>query len=258
MGWNNTSEILSHVAAGNVHGATAFNLYGVNPANTTAYDTVWGNSNAYTFVTSAIGSPTIVSSNAADDGDPVGTGARTVRITGVNASYAVVTEDVTLNGTGAVNLTGSYITINDITVLTVGSGGVPAGNLTLAGTGPVTHGYVLAGQNKSTSAIYCVPANYSLLIYKIGVQFGTNSTGANQFKLAYSTNGGPVYNVGPLYKEPYTETPTPFEVPLHLPEKTQFRVDALSASAVTCSVHVNGVLLNRTNTTAAQAFAKWI
>lgn len=94
----------------------------------------------------------VVSANAADAA--AGTGARTLRITWMNAAGTVVgTENVTLNGTTAVNLvTTTKCFIEKIEVLTVGSGGTNAGILTLwtgaGGTGTAV-GTVVAGDGRT-------------------------------------------------------------------------------------------------------------
>lgn len=94
----------------------------------------------------------VVSANAADAA--AGTGARTLRITWMNAAGTVVgTENVTLNGTTAVNLvTTTKCFIEKIEVLTVGSGGTNAGILTLwtgAGATGTAVGTIVAGDGRT-------------------------------------------------------------------------------------------------------------
>lgn len=260
MGFVSTTEVLSKIPAGVIHGATALRLIGVNAAPTTTFETLWDNSSAYVFLTTNMSSPTIVSSSANDAA--AGTGARTVSISGIDSSYAIQTETIILNGATPVSLVNSYMTINSITVLTAGSGGVTAGNLTLA-AGGVTHGYVLAGKNQSTSYIYAVPANYGVLIYDFYVSEEAASAGGNRAQISYNTNGG-------VTKIAFTMgTPTNFPldmrftIPIYLPAKTQFQGQFLSAAATsTVSAYSSAVLLDRNvgdNTTnVAQTVSKWI
>jgi len=76
----------------------------------------------------------VVSSSANDTS--AGTGARTIRITYYDQTLAgPFTEDITLNGTGAVNTAGSNICfIERMEVLTVGANGSNVGTLTLKST----------------------------------------------------------------------------------------------------------------------------
>ena len=71
----------------------------------------------------------IVSTSAADAA--AGTGARTVSITCLESDYTEVTFFMTLNGTTAVTSTQECIAINTMAVITAGSGGKNAGQITI-------------------------------------------------------------------------------------------------------------------------------
>lgn len=106
----------------------------------------------------------IVSSSANDTS--AGTGARTVKITyntcssGVGAS---TTETVTMNGTSAVNTSATDICyIERMEVITVGSGGVNAGTITLKSTtggGGTDVGVITAGENTTLWSHHYVPSD---------------------------------------------------------------------------------------------------
>ena len=74
-----------------------------------------------------------VSSAAADAA--AGTGARTVKVTGLDANWAVITETVILNGVTPVPMTNQFLRVQFMEVLTVGSGGVNAGNVQIRPVG---------------------------------------------------------------------------------------------------------------------------
>ena len=129
--------------------------------------TIWGLSTTYAFPAAA--TVMKVSSGSANDA-AAGTGARTVLITGLNASYVVISETVILNGQTAVNTTNSYLRINSMEVLTDGSGATAAGIIYI-GTGTVTtgvpanvYGLISVGYNTSTQAVYTVPAGYTAYV----------------------------------------------------------------------------------------------
>lgn len=102
----------------------------------------------------------IVSTSAADAA--AGTGARTVKITYLNAAGAgPFTETITLNGTTPVNTVNTNIAlIERMDVMTVGSGGGNAGTINLmtglAGGGSVI-GSIAAGDNQTNWAHHYVP-----------------------------------------------------------------------------------------------------
>lgn len=56
-----------------------------------------------------------------DDAGAVGTGAWTVRLTGLDDNWLPITEDVTLDGTTPVETTLAFLRINDLRVLTAGT-----------------------------------------------------------------------------------------------------------------------------------------
>jgi len=122
-----------------------------------------------------------VSSSAADTA--AGTGARTVRITYLTeAGAGPFTETLTLNGTTAVNTVASTICfIEQIEVLTVGSGGTNAGLLTLkegaAGAG-ATIGTVAVGDGQTFWAHHYVPAGKTANITGVSVSHSGTTVGS--------------------------------------------------------------------------------
>lgn len=105
----------------------------------------------------AAAATTVVSSDANDDGSPAGTGARTVRVIGLDSSYRLISEDATLNGTGAVTLTKEFYRVFSVEVLTAGSG------LTNAGTIDVKHSATVLcrmaiGAGRSEHAAFTAPS----------------------------------------------------------------------------------------------------
>lgn len=154
--------------------------FGINSAVGTSFETIWTASSVYSYLSAA----TVIklSSDSADDA-AAGTGARTVRISGLDGSYNEISEVVTLNGQTAVNTVNSYLRVFEILVMTAGSGGTAAGVI-YAGTGTVTSGVpanvyatIPSGYNKSEMALWTVPAGYTA--YVTSYAFTTASSTAN-------------------------------------------------------------------------------
>jgi hypothetical protein len=183
------------VARGQITMHSNFCQFGINTNVAQSAETVWIGSSVYSFPTSA--SVIKVSSSSADDVATTGTGAWTVLIEGVNASYAAVSETVSLNGQTAVNTTNSYLRINKILILTAGTGGSSAGTI-YAGTGTVNTGVpaVVVNQtgsasNESESAFYTIPAGYTGYIYRYTVSSGNSTADAySTFQLRVRPFGG--------------------------------------------------------------------
>jgi hypothetical protein len=94
------------------------------------------------------------------------TGARTVTIYGLGATYNELSETVTLAGTTPVETVNEYLRINNMRVATVGASNVPEGNLTLSEANGTTYryGYIRAGFTRQRNCIYTVPLGKTLYI----------------------------------------------------------------------------------------------
>lgn len=113
-----------------------------------------------------------------------GTGARTVRITGLESheSQSPVSEDVTLNGTTSVQTSTAFWRVYSMHVLTAGSGGENAGNITAAAniTGDTTC-VIRATYNQSYSGVTTIPYNCTGYLKRIRFGGSVGSAGNNNF-----------------------------------------------------------------------------
>jgi hypothetical protein len=224
------------VARGQIQGHSSFCQFGINGAVGQTLETVWVGGDAYTFPASAT-TTTISSSNANDTS--AGTGAQTVLVEGVDASYTAVSQTASLNGQTGVTLTNQYLRVNRITVLTAGTGGTSAGSI-YVGTGTVTTGVPAvilnrtgSSSNESESAFYTVPAGYSAYITRWTMSSANSGPTANiatRFVLRVRPFGG-VFGYKAVYNLPGNgiyECEAAF--PLPLPEKTDIEVMALTTA----------------------------
>ena len=145
------------VAQGVVTGYSSFTVFGYNPDVDQTEESIWPDGSTVPHPTSE-SQLTIASTDANDAA--AGTGARTVYIEGLDEDYEVVSETVTLNGTSGVTTTNSYIYVNQFYVVTVGSGGANAGDIT-AKVSTTLYDIIAAGNNQRTTGHYCVPAGYT-------------------------------------------------------------------------------------------------
>jgi hypothetical protein len=238
------------VARGQIQGHSAFCQFGINGAVGQTLETVWVGGGTYSFPTSA--TTTTISSSSADD-TAAGTGARTVRVEGLDAAYALVSETASMNGQTSVTLTNQYLRVNRITVLTAGSGGTSGGSI-YVGTGTVTTGVPAvilnrtgSSSNESESAFYTVPDGYSAYITRwtmSSANAGPTADIATRFVLRVRPFGG-VFGYKAVYNLPGNgiyECEAAF--PLPLPEKTDLEIMSLtSADSAYVSTQLQIVLI---------------
>jgi len=179
--WNTTEDFGLQVARGQIRGHRVEHIFGYNPTiQANIEETIWTFAGIYQHAPSA--TVMTVSSNNAND-SATGTGARTVFIRGVNGNGKEQNEIVTLNGQTAVSTTNSFEEINEVVVITVGSGGKNAGQI-FVGTGTVTagvpaqvYGHILAGENKSLMGHWTVPIDYTGYLIHGDVSSGVDTNG---------------------------------------------------------------------------------
>ena len=170
--------------------------FGANNSIDTSGEDLWHGGGTYT------GQPvgatpelvTVVSDNTNDTS--AGTGARTIRITGLrtSTSTAYTTEDITLNGTTPVDSVNSWYRINRAIVLTAGSGGENAGIITIAHK--VTTANVFAkmpaGFNQTQIAAWTVPYGSTAWIKRVRISAirANSAAGTAQISIRVRNPGG--------------------------------------------------------------------
>lgn len=263
-----SNHIWESAAFGEIPGISQVVISGWNPAITTTFEPIWGESAAYTPQTSALSTPYCASSSASDTS--AGTGARTISVTGVDTSFARFTETVTMNGQTSVNLaTANVLFIDKITVLTTGSGTVNAGIIqcgTGANTGgdpAVTHQYLgvssptaipAAGAgygNISESFMYAVPANYSLLCRNVtcGSVFATAAAGHECVIDGYTNATGVMKRYFVQMQHNTGANPGGFAGLIKIPEKTLLigkMAGVTGTSTGPASMHAECLLISNT------------
>lgn len=153
---------LTRIGFGDVTGYERFSLWGHNGAVSTGTvpEVIHNQGLAFPAFMDVATSLEIISDNAADTA--AGTGARTVAIDGLDASYNRLTQTVTLNGTTAVAIPVALVAVNMVRVVTYGSGKVNAGTLTVRDAGAGTSRILVApGISISQSSVRTIPAGYT-------------------------------------------------------------------------------------------------
>ena len=146
------------LSRGRILTSTIFSIIGQNLDIDTASvpEDIWPVGGEYPFQTAAV---TLEMLSTSVNDTLLGTGARTILVSGLNLAFVPVSETVNLNGVGVVALVNSYYRINDVRVATAGSSSINLGDITLRLTGAgVTQAFIPIGFGRSQACIYTVPA----------------------------------------------------------------------------------------------------
>lgn len=167
-----TSDFDLRVRQGDVTGHEAIDINGYAEGMGTTEQSVWGHASILSRALIDTASTVKAASTSAND-DSAGTGAQTITLTGLDASGAVQTETVTMDGTTEVTSANTYSAINTVEVATVGSGQTNDGNIWI-GNGTFTSGvpgtkyaFIEAGDGISKFGAYVVPAGKELYLQDV-------------------------------------------------------------------------------------------
>ena len=241
------------VSRNQIMGHTPANIfaYGTTPATAGVFRTVWENmaTTDYVFPSSA-STMTLVST--------VNTDTATITITGLDANYNQISENLVLNGTTGVTTVNSYFRINNISVST-GSATNPVGVITLSVSTTVyaqINTQVVNGVTESVGtsqmAVYTVPNGYTFYGYRYGAYSSFNGNTANYTTYRALTNASSgVQRV--IVQTPYNTT---YEIQRHFPfpyasgTDLRFQVASSAATAAVVSINIGGVLIKNDGQTA--------
>ncbi len=149
------------------NGLSHVSLFGTNQnIGSSNTEVVWSVGNDWTPPTAAA-APSVVSTNANDTS--AGTGARTIRVFGLDANFDLQEEDVSLDGLTPVVLPQTYTRVYKMMVLTAGTSAENEGDIDLT-IGSDIQARIPTGRNKTLQAIFTIPNNMN------GVMSNLNAT----------------------------------------------------------------------------------
>ena len=214
------------VARGQIAGHSTLNIYGYQPSVATSFIPLWENATAYTYPVTAQ-----QMNLSGSNGDTA-----TIVINGLDATYAMISESVVLNGSTPVTTVNSFLRINSMAV-SVGSATNPAGVVTLKNTaGTVTYAQINAGVGRTQAAIYTVPAGYTFYLSRIDIHTSLNGNDfvTYQNRTASSTGVVQLTQQAPFAINYHTQRvmPRPFleKTDIQLMAKVQSGTGAVSIS----------------------------
>ena len=207
------------VSANHYDGLSHVHKFGAVPAmsqNNTG--TIWDvNDTVYPWASFAsAGTLSVPAVNASDNG-------KTIRIIGLNASYDLIEEVVTVSSAGATATTSSFIRVVEAFITNGSATNVADINVQKGG---VTVMRITAEKAVSHAAIYTVPAGYTAYIMKgvASCQSGADATGDMYVRYF----GEASFRVGHSFEVSGAggEYMYEFSIPLRIPEKSDIDVRA--------------------------------
>lgn len=169
------------VSQGEVSGSTTLYKFGYNPSitSTGGEETIWskGGDIYWPSTATTLG---VSSTNALDDGDTEGDGARTVKIFGLDSNYNEIDETLTLNGLTTVPSTKSFLRVFRSFVSSSGVSEFNVGTITISdSTGANVLAEIPAEDGQTQMAVYTIPAGKTF--YTDQINFTTAISQANKY-----------------------------------------------------------------------------
>lgn len=211
--------------------------FGFNPLIVDSLETIWAQGGLYSYLASA--STLYISSSSTAD-DVASTGARTAKVSGLDANYDEVSVTVDLDGQNGVQLgsASNWTRVNRIQVMSAGSGGANAGVL-YVGTeasptiGVPTNKYatVAIGDNQTLMALWTVPRGYTAYLYQTKITVATEANNKYGIISVVARPDGGVFNVKDKFVTVLDSVTQEYNFPLKFEEKTDIEVRAIGSSA---------------------------
>ena len=201
-----------YIAQGYYNNLEGVHKFGYNSAVGTAFETIWDGGAIYSFPTAATTAVVTSASGATDSGVEV-------YIEGLDANYEKQSETVTLNASGTFTTTNTYLRVHRGYI----AGDTAAdGDITVT-VDSLTVAKIQSDYQQTEMLVYTVPAGYTGYLLQVDASVQKNQEIVA--KIMTRETGGVFLTKGILASFG-TPVNRKFDLPMHLPEKTDIRIDA--------------------------------
>lgn len=186
--WNNLGErsrrnFLLQAAANQISGVAVYHIVGYDSDLGSTNKLIYPGTAQFVYLTESQGIK--ISSDDVND-TYAGTGARVIRVVGLDDQGVIQTEDVALDGTTVVYSIGDYLRVFQAFVLTAGTMAGAEGELTILHIDDTPVGTIEAPVNAMRNGHFTVPANTNAYV----LRYGFNSSDTCTYCIRISTPGG--------------------------------------------------------------------
>lgn len=200
--------------------------FGNNPAINEVEETVWEGGGLYVYPSSAL-TLTATSSAGATDSDVA------IRVSGLDASYNEITDNIVLSGSGTATTTKQFFRVNRAFV--TGSKGLTGiVSFTNSGTTYAT----LNSDNQTLMSLWTVPAGYTAYILQTDVTVLTEANNKFGTVRLVTRLPGSVFRTQDLFSAQNSDVVRTYTLPLPVPEKTDIEFRAVASSS-NANLHVS-------------------
>lgn len=223
-----TKPYLYDIAEGLIPSHSAVRRFGFNPSVAAAWETVCGTSALANYLTAAERLQ-IASDDADDDGAPVGNGARTVLVSGLDGNYDSLSETVTMNGVANVLTDASFLRVLCLTVVTAGTTGSNEGTITASNNADtMVLQQIEPNENNCLCAVYTVPNDHIFYVVQGMVTEGSNKGSQVAF---WQRPFGGLWQIARTIVVLDSGIIVPMQVPMPAPAKTDIEIRAKAVLA---------------------------
>ena len=159
------------ISQGEIEGYSNVNKFGYNSAiGSGSFEVIWETGGQYPYQSTAV-AVDVVSDDVADD--VAGTGARTLKIQGLDGDYNLAEETIDMDGTTTVTTTQTFLRVFRASVETAGTSKTNVGDITIEYAGGSDVAATITAENGQTlMAIYTIPAGKTGYVLAINVSSG--------------------------------------------------------------------------------------
>jgi hypothetical protein len=230
------------VQQGKIPGYSMVNKFGYNSSiGSGAFETIWETGDDYPWQSSAV-TVDVVSDDTNDD--VAGTGARTLRIQGLDGSYNFAEETVDMDGTTTVTTTQTFLRVFRMSVETAGTSGNNIGNISVTYTGGSdVAATITAGNGQTLMCLYTIPAGYTGYLLSIDVSSGKDQEMKFKFIQRDNSVANAAFQTKQFLDVRGGQTTVIFNAISVIPEKSDIYISALASSTSSASASFDLLLV---------------